>query len=175
MGKEMNEQIAAMARLNGFATHLPVLIACVNHTTGPVVELGCGAYSTPVLHALCQGRELLSLDYNADWYACFKRFGRGSHTLGHVTNWAAEPRIDRAWDVALVDHAPGIRRVPEIKRLKAAGARLIVIHDTEHRSYDYEPTLATFKHRLEWRPYSPWASVVSDIDNLEWLRDVARD
>lgn len=161
-------------RLNGFATHLPLLVACVSHTTGPVLELGCGAYSTPVLHALCsQGRELVSYEYDLEWFAHFKRFNRGSHKLEHAPDWD-KVVIEKPWDVAFVDHAPGIRRIIEIKRLKPF-AKLIIAHDTEHRSYGYEPVLATFKHRVEWRPYSPWCSVVSDVDDLSWLKDVARD
>jgi hypothetical protein len=90
-----------------------------------------------------------------------------------VPDWDEE-KILKPWDVALVDHAPGARRVIDIQKLKPV-ARLIVIHDTEHRSYDYEPTLATFRYREEWKPYSPWTSVVSDVDPLDWLKDVARD
>lgn len=163
----------AQSRLNGSATHLPILIAAVNHTPGAVLELGCGAYSTPVLHALCQGRELLSLEQDPEWFELFKRFARGTHRVERVEDWN-KAAIERPWGVAFVDHAPGAQRAIDIVRLKPH-AKIIVAHDTEHRTYGYEPIFATFKYRVEWRTYSPWAVAVSDTDDLEWLKDVARD
>lgn len=163
----------AHTRLTGFATHLPMLVACVAKTQGPVLELGCGAYSTPVLHALAQGRELVSYDINPDWHGAFRRFNRGTHKVELVTDWAKAP-IERPWDVVLIDHAPGNRRAIELERLRPF-ARLVVVHDTEHRSYNLEPAFAKWRYRKEWRPYSPWTSVVSDVDDLDWLRDVSQD
>lgn len=165
----------AQCRLGGFATHLPILTASVAHTTGAVLELGCGAYSTPILHALCgvAGRELLSLEGDPECYEVLKRFNRGSHRVELVADWAKVP-IERPWDVVLVDHAPGLDRIVKIQKLKRF-ARIIIAHDTEHRSYGYEPVLAQFRYRVEWRPYSPWCSAVSDVDDLRWLEDVARD
>lgn len=161
----------AQARLNEFATHLPLLLACVSNTHGSVLELGCGSYSTPLVHAVCLGRELWSYEGSAEWYARFKRFHRGSHRVQLASNWTDIP-IERPWDVALVDHSPAARRAVEVTRLRGH-ARLIVVHDTEHRLYDLEPVLAPFKHRVEWRAYSPWTSVDSDVDDLAWLADVA--
>ena len=165
----------AQSRLGGFATHLPLLAASVAHTTGAVLEIGCGGYSTPILHALCStmGRELVSLEGDPECYEILKRFNRGSHKVVFVPDWN-KVEIARPWAVALVDHAPGLDRIVKIQALKPH-ARIIIAHDTEHRSYNYEPTFATFKFRVEWRPYSPWTCAVSDVDNLEWLKDAARD
>jgi len=171
----VNAALLQQSRLNGFATHIPLLAASVVKTTGAVLELGCGAYSTPTLHAICSvsGRELLSLEGDPEWFELFRRFNRGSHKVELVQDWAKIP-ILRPWDVAFVDHAPGQDRIVQIQRLKPH-ARIIIAHDTEHRSYGYEPIFAQFKYRLEWRPYSPWACAVSDVDDLEWLRDAAHD
>lgn len=170
-----SDQKIAQCRLGGFATHLPILAASVAHTTGAVLELGCGAYSTPILHALCSvsGRELVSLEGDPECYEILKRFNRGNHRVQFVPDWS-KVEIARPWDVVLVDHAPGLDRIVKIQALKSH-ARIIIAHDTEHRSYNYEPTFATFKYRIEWRPYSPWATAVSDVDAMEWLKDVARD
>lgn len=163
----------AHAKLPPYATHLPLLTAAVAHTDGPVLELGCGAFSTPLLHALCSdGRPLVSYEADRPWYDQFKSFHRGAHQVLPVDDWDKLP-LDFDWAVAFVDHAPAARRAIDIKRLKP-WARLIVVHDTEHRLYDLEPVLSTFKHRREWRAYAPWTSVVSDVDDLDWLDDVAK-
>ena len=36
----------------GYATRQPLLALAVAQTDGPILELGCGHYSTPLLHAL---------------------------------------------------------------------------------------------------------------------------
>jgi hypothetical protein len=45
-----------------FGTHTTPLVTAIMHTSGPVLEMGCGDYSTPMLHAILakQGRFLLS-------------------------------------------------------------------------------------------------------------------
>jgi len=153
-----------------FATHLPLLGACVAHTTGPVLELGCGAYSTPLLHALCLGRPLVSLESDPQWYARFSHLGRGHHAVKLISGPWEEVALGESYDVALIDHSPPLRRVREIERLRGH-VRLFVVHDTEHRAYCYEPLLNTFAHRVEWQGYAPWTSVVSDEDDLSWLKD----
>jgi len=163
----------AQAYLPQYATHLPLLAACVAHTTGPVLEVGMGTFSTPVLHAMCAergGRALCSLESDPAWYQEYIHYATEWHRLFLVSSWA-EAEIERAWDVALVDHTPPIRRVVDIARLRP-WARLIVVHDTENRCYAYEPLLTTFKYRVEWQGYSPWTSVVSDVDPLDWLKPI---
>lgn len=40
--------------MNPFATHIPALLACLECTSGPVLELGSGWFSTPIVSAfLC--------------------------------------------------------------------------------------------------------------------------
>jgi len=160
------------AKLPPYATHLPLLMACVQHTRGPIIELGTGTFSTPMLHALCAetGRTLLSLESDANWLAQFRHFATAWHRLLLVPDWSAAD-LSGTWDVALIDHAPPIRRVPDILRLRPL-TKLIVIHDTENRCYRYEPLLTQFKHRVEWQRYSPWTSVVSDTEPLDWLKPI---
>lgn len=152
-----------------YATHLPLLVACVAHTSGPVLELGCGAYSTPVLHAMCVGRRLISLENDPGWYARFQHLQSGEHIVNLIEAPWGEVGLRGPYDVALVDHSPPIQRVKDIVRLRDC-TRLLVVHDTENRCYNYEPVLTTFRYRVEWQGYMPWTSVVSDQDDLEWLK-----
>ena len=52
-----------------YGTHLVPLMACVVESSGPVLELGCGRWSTPVLRAYCLAakREFVSVDSNRNW------------------------------------------------------------------------------------------------------------
>ena len=49
-----------------WSSHLPVLIKIMSITTGDVLEIGTGIYSTPFLHWACFGkkRNILSIENN---------------------------------------------------------------------------------------------------------------
>jgi len=158
-----------MLKIDPYATHLPLLVACVSNTEGPVLELGCGLYSTPVLHALCHKRPLVTVELDPVWFAEFKGFSSQNHHVILVEDLSEIP--DYHWSVVLVDQQPAAARVPSIKRYREK-AELIVAHDTEHRLYGYEEVLPTFNYRVEWKRYAPWTSVVSDTVKLDWLGGV---
>lgn len=64
---------------DGFATAVPALIATVAATYGPIVEVGAGFSSTPVLAAIARafGREFFSLESDERW-ARIARYCRAS-------------------------------------------------------------------------------------------------
>jgi len=173
--------------------------AMIQDTIGPVLELGMGNGSTPMLHSLCKAMNtpLVSIDNNREWHDRFldlaTRDHRG-HQIRLLDSWelvataamigkteleamceawdiiSLDPQAyghnyDR-WSVVLIDHAPGERRVTDIARL-ANNATIIVVHDTEEPGYNYEPTLAAFKHRYDYRRARPWTTVVSNFVNVE--------
>lgn len=159
-------------KIDAYGTHLPLLVACVAATGGPVLELGCGLYSTPVLHALCStSRKLISAETDSAWAARFSQYQTGRHSIIVYKDPLASIDLSDRWSVALVDQAPASSRAPAVDRLRGK-ADLIVCHDSEHRLYDYERVLVGFKHRIEWRRYAPWTTVVSDTMNLDFLKDL---
>jgi hypothetical protein len=60
---------------DGYGTHVPLLAAVISGAyVGPILELGTGYFSTPLLHQMCKatGQTLYSLDTSADWIANFR-------------------------------------------------------------------------------------------------------
>jgi len=147
--------------MDPYATHLPLLLACVAVTSGPVIELGCGDYSTPALHLVCRNRMLVSADSDGNWCQRFTDLASENHRIFFVGDWACFNLIDQKWDVAFVDHAPVERRKHDIERL-IGQARFVVVHDTEARCYEYEGVLSRFKHRFDYKRFTPWTTVVSN-------------
>ena len=149
------------------ATHIALLAATVARSKGAVIELGCGHFSTPLLHHLCKGRRLVSVDHDPSWVDQFRDLQTKDHELLCVTAWE---RVDltnaNGWDVAFVDCAPAEARVPLILRLLDR-ARQIVIHDTEHSLYGYERIWPLFKYRYDDKRLGPWTSVVSNVEAFE--------
>lgn len=153
--------------MDQYATHQQALVGAVMRTSGPVLELGAGDYSTPILHEICtvQRRRLVTCEYNAEWLAKFTGLAGEFHELMHVVDWAACALVDERWDVAFVDHSPGERRKIEVERLHLAGARYVVVHDTEPNpaaAYGLEPVFARFKFRKDFSNLVPWTTVVTD-------------
>lgn len=170
-------------RISGnYGTHLAALIKVTSLTQGDVLELGVGMFSTPVLHYLCilSKRHLVSYDNDKAW---IKRFSVSSfsnfkyegpyHKFIYVKNWD-EAKIEKPWDVVLVDHSPDTRRIVEIRRL-AKLAKYIVIHDSNesgekiYQNYHYSQIYPLFKFKKVWDYDNRHATVLSNFVSLEDL------
>jgi len=157
-------------------THIPLLAACIAHTSlekGPVVELGAGHYSTPLLHYLCAamgGRQLLTCDSDPDWIAKFADLARPWHSFQLIEDWGTCDLFNRNWSVAFVDHGDRPGRGESVACL-ADRAGLVVAHDTEpaRKYYGYDAAFAKFKYRFDFDRYAAHATVVSNTDDLLWL------
>lgn len=157
---------------------IPLAFAC-SITSGPVLELGCGDYSTPLLHVLCSlhGRQVMTFDTDKNWLELFEPLQSEMHTLHYVPvyedDWAKNPRPEQwdqisipecRWGVVFVDHRPGERRRIDISRFKDK-AELIVVHDSQESSYGYEEVFRDFRYRLDYKRFPTWTTIVSqDID-----------
>jgi len=160
-----------------YGTHLAPLIQAVNKTQGDIVELGIGIFSTPYLHyqSFLSKRHLTSYDNEAGWVSRFAtsnvsghRYQGPYHDLRYVANWD-EAKIEKPWDVALVDHSPSERRIVEIRRL-AGLAKYIIIHDSnprKDREYHYSQIYPLFKYKTVWDTDTNPAMVLSNFIDLE--------
>lgn len=161
-----------------YSTFLPVLMEVMERTTGDVLELGPGVFSTPVLHWLCKKmkRRLLTIENDEKWFNFCRRYYQSSHRqpIRHrfifVKNWddASDP-INKEWDVVLVDHSPSKRRVVEIRKL-AGLAKYIIIHDSDEqkeRVYHYSTIYPLFKYRYDFKEVEPATTVLSNFIDLK--------
>ena len=66
-----------------FGTHTRLLWAAAKATQGDVLEMGTGAFSTPMLHNLTAsaGRRLVSAETDSAWLSKFQEQGFGHHQL----------------------------------------------------------------------------------------------
>lgn len=149
-----------------WGTHLPPLMACVLATDGPVLELGCGIWSTPVLSAYCKatGREFVSMEARPEWAeAVSQRFGV------EVVGWDTGNLL-RAWSVVLVDHDPSDTRVDVAVGLRDL-VEFVVLHDT--RWFDVLPQMgrmrSNFKFCSEYVRLDPPTMVASNYQDITHL------
>lgn len=153
-----------------YATHLPALMRALELSSGRVLELGMGLFSTPYLHYACllAGRPLVSYDNNAEWVEFFYgHYASPDHVIKCVEFDNAD--LGGEWGVALVDHSPSARRVVDIRRL-ADGARYVIAHDSNREfdgEYRYKSIYPLFKYRQRLTYDRRQTVVLSNHDDLK--------
>ena len=180
----------------GFGSHFPVLAAAVASTTGPVLEMGCGWGSTPMLDLMCRkmDRRLVTVETQREYYDQFSDLfphewffmggeyprrpeipaDRFRHEGVFEREWLVSPYADLAWGVAFVDFYPGEARKDAI-RLLADKAKLIVVHDAEADgkhggggNYEYDLVTPLFKYVHYYRIIKPVTMVLSNFKPFEF-------
>ncbi len=159
------------------ASHQRLLLGAALRTQGPLLELGVGWYSTPLLHeiAVTQGRPLLTVDNNQDWLAQFLCLQNDWHTLDLVGWWGELYELPRfrkieRWGLVFVDQGQPIEREYAVRGLLDQ-ADVFVLHDTEEAfAYGYSRTLPMFKWKFEDRTHKVHTTVASNtIDVMKWF------
>jgi len=149
-------------------SHLPVLMKVVAETTGPILELGCGLYSTTPLHWACwvPKRKLVTYENNPHYHDFLKRYETAFHEVHCIDDWDAID-ISGPWSVAFIDHEPGNRRWREVERLQHA--EYVVAHDTEGRNdrkYGFSKIASLFKYQFEYKNAFPHTTIYSNVHDV---------
>lgn len=154
------------------------------------MELGCGHYSTRLLHALCRERQLITLDsamgHDTEWVDMLSALTSEWHAIHFVGSDIAEWINDRKrlnilpqFSVVFEDSGRAQLRAQNIAAIRDH-ADLIIVNNTEpdksgaeyHPIYKYETILPTFPYRFDYKRYEVWTSVVSDAPIPEWLKEL---
>lgn len=150
----------------GNSSYMPLLIKAIQISEGPVLELGAGIFSTPLLHWLCaeKRRTLVTYEDNNDFFEFARQFRSRNHRILSVDDWD-KIDIEKNWGVVLVDHVKE-RRAVDTLILKDC-ADYIILHDTNVPKYKYEEIWPHFKYVYHWKFCTPWTSVVSNRKKIE--------
>lgn len=157
-----------------WGSHLPILIKVLNISQGPVLEMGMGIFSTPVLHWLCldSKRELVSYDNTPKYYEMNKTFESPRHKVLLIENddWDSADIDNTHWGLVFIDHHPTARRGVDAIRM-ADKADYVVIHDSdgEHNSFQYDEAYPHYKYRYNWKRKRPYTTVLSNFHDLSNL------
>jgi len=161
-----------MSVSGNYGTHLGCLIKAMSKTTGDVLELGTGVFSTPYLHYQCilSNRHLVSYENFPSWYQFLidYHYPCANHEINLIDDYA-NAKIDKPWDVVFLDQTPDSSRVIEARRL-ANLAKYIIIHDSNGRNektYHYSTIYPLFKYRTIWDKDKNHATVLSNLVSLD--------
>jgi len=148
----------------GVGSHIPVLLKVFNKSKGPIIELGGGIYSTPLLHWLCfdTKRKLATYETDLEYYhKALKQYNSSFHSIIPIIDWSRIPT--EGWKVVFIDNLPKLERKENIKRFKDAD--YIIIHDTNPNwdyKYKYSEIFPLFKYRKDFKEYGVWTTVLSN-------------
>jgi hypothetical protein len=149
------------------STHILPLIKCVQATDGPVLELGSGIHSTPLLHWLCfeKKRFLLTYEDNEKFYHLARKFQSRNHRI-RMTAWNLD--LSGHWSVALVDQASRFRWRTAV--YLSDKVDYVILHDSESPAhYKYEKVFPHYKFRFDYKEVGPYTTILSNFKDLSWL------
>lgn len=156
-----------------WGSHIPLLIKSFEVTTGPVLELGEGIYSTPILHWMCfnANRKLVSFENDKKYYTYFWRFRGEYHENFLIRNWERIDIENTKWGFALNDVMPPADRAFLARRL-AKNTDIILLHDTqpeEDKVYKYSKLYPEFKYVYHYRKRKPYTTALSNTMDVGQL------
>lgn len=156
------------------STHFPLLMKIVAATKGPILEVGSGMFSTPLLHWLCfeQKRRLVTCESYAHYLDFANKFKTDWHEVIFVKP-QQQPIIPGNFSVVFIDHSPKKPRTRgDDALLYKDTADYIVMHDAgekAHKKYGYHEIYPQFKYRYDWTGCMPHTTVLSNKHDLSWL------
>ena len=163
----LDPETILQARIGAYAagagTHLPLLASVVAIARpGPVLEIGTGHCSAPMLAEMCKamGREWHVLDHDSTWVHNVLDLGPDWHAAGEKFVSAGGQ-----WAVAFIDSSPPLDRNELVCSLRDK-CEFLVVHDTDNQGGDLAELLEyfkTFPHRYDYTRMRPWTTVVSDV------------
>lgn len=147
-----------MPTYDPWSTHYPYLAHAINKYGKRVLEIGCGWYSTPLVHTMSDSA--LSIEDNPDYVRPFETLCPGKiihheHVVAEAFRQASNP-----WDVVFIDcRDPDDRLLITCFFLNRPVC--IVAHDTE-AGY-WQPLLKNVKYHRHFNLMVPHTSFLSNI------------
>jgi hypothetical protein len=177
------------------ASHQRVLLGSILRTSGPILELGVGWYSTPLLHEIATTlrRPVLTVDNNKDWFTQFEGLENAYHQFKLVGWWGelwpwlprylneVDPLLGKVREgvsnndfaVALIDQNQPCEREYSIRQLLGK-VQVFVMHDTEEGpAYGYNRMLPAFAHQWTDKCQRAWTTVASNVYDVSgWFDEL---
>lgn len=163
--------------LHGHHSHAPILAAVAANTTGPILELGVGHGSTPLLHWICAPtkRRLVSVDCDFDWLSMMRWMETPWHPFVCIHDRECWPETSalyatEKWGLVFVDHheppgeLPARLRAQTVKNFANSGT-FVTVHDAHAdgiRHYALADAFALYKYQFHFNEYWPGTVVLSN-------------
>ena len=164
------------------STHFPLLMKLVEYTmdkgAGPILELGSGMFSTPLLHWMCfeKKRQLITWEKHLHYFDFANKFQTDFHMVEHVPyveNLPLAEMFPSGLSIVFIDHSPKKPRTRGDDALLFKDiADYVVLHDAGvngKEKYGYDQLYPQFRYRYDWTGCLPHTTVISNKHDLSWL------
>ncbi len=175
--------------MDGIATHLEATVAVALETgrlwpNSMILELGCGDYSTPLLHriAMYQNRPMLNIVSDFSWAKRFQHLIGPRHYFKYISlqegGWPEFPVPDGVGMALMDNEQETVFRFENIKRMAKVG--VVVAHDAKHtedRGCRWIDMKALYQHVIIIRrryPETPGTDEMADVAVLSNVIDPAQ-
>ena len=146
-----------------WASHLPALFSCLLATSGAVLEVGAGDWSTSLLRTFCEvaGRTFVSFEEDPVWAAKCGSSYTPPDSMARDLKWMAD---QPGLSVVFLDHN-GHRRAADAL-LFVDSAEFVVIHDYPSPDIFKNLDEKRWKHQIVDKRARPWTLVLTQSDEL---------
>lgn len=172
--EEKNEKYKHTSLEMETSTHFPCLIKLAQMTEGPILEMGSGIFSTPLLHWLCseKKRKLITVEGYKHYLDFANKFKTEWHEVIYLDpREQMEIKKGDHYSIVFIDHSPKKPRTRGDDALLFKDvADYIVLHDAGkdgHKKYGYDQLYSQFKYRYDWNGCWPSTTVLSNKHDLK--------
>lgn len=164
---------------DSWGTHQPVLYEAIKRCPAskefPILELGCGLHSTPLISAIRGNKKVISVDSDSEWLeSCRKKYESENHEFKLLS--FEEMKMNGFYSVVFIDQGSWESRAECLKHYSAA-AFFIVLHDSDYLprelSIDFDKIFYYHKTFMPLPPYpfvtGPPTTILSNmVDMRSW-------
>ena len=167
--EEKNKKLIHVSLEMETSTHFPMLMKAIQLTNGPVLEIGSGLFSTPLLHWMCfkDKRSLTTIESYEHYLEFAKEFETDWHKVQFLP--PTEAPTPEKYSVVFVDHSPKKPRTRGSDALLFKDSDYIVLHDggvDANPKYGYQEIYSQFKYVYHWNDIVPNTTVLSNFHEL---------
>lgn len=145
--------------MEAIATHLEALVHTALSTTGPILEIGCGDYSTPVLAAIAKAQDRKFTIYTNDieWGAKYVEIA----SIRLVDDWGKWTAPAETFGMIFLDEQHSRKRNMLLPAL-AQIADAVVLHDAQAAigNANWEESIAEYDSVTLFKRFVPWTAVL---------------
>lgn len=147
---------------SGYGTHQPVLYEAIKRAIldmFPILELGCGKFSTELIHKTAGQRKVISVDSDAGWLdSCRKEYEGPMHEF-KLCSFEEMSTFKGLYSVVFVDQGLWSSRLDSIKAYRYT-SEFVVLHDSDYLIRELGVNFSDYyKYHKTFMPLQPYPYV----------------
>jgi hypothetical protein len=151
--------------MDPYATHIPLIALALHKTQAlypdlPIMECGCGDYSSPMFSLLSQGRKYVIYSADPKWSSQFTDLAEVRDVELRAENHWRDVEFEAGWGLCFMDSEEFVvHRINHIPDLLDK-CKVVVMHDARHGC------IPEAKYSKLFTRYKPWTWMGSNVEDV---------